>query len=435
MSKTKNSKGTVDVITMGCSKNLVDSEQLMRQFDALGYKVRHDAENPDGEIVIINTCGFIGDAKEESINTILQFAERKKKKKTDKLFVMGCLSERYLKELKAEIPEVDKFYGKFNYTNILTDLGQEFRADLRLERTLTTPGHYAYLKISEGCNRSCSYCAIPIITGKHRSRSMEDIEEEVKNLVAQGVKEFHIIAQDLSSYGLDKYKSLQLPELIERIADIPGVEWIRLHYAYPAQFPYDILRVMRERSNVCSYLDIALQHVSDHMLKIMRRNITKEQTYDLIKRIRDEVPGIHLRTTMLVGHPDETEEDIDELKAFMTFARFERLGAFTYSNEEGTYAYKTYEDNIPEDVKQERLNDIMALQQTISSEINQAKIGTKMKVIIDRKEGDNYIGRTEFDSPEVDPEVLIPLTTKGVSIGAFYDAEIIDASEFDLYAR
>ena len=411
MSKIKNNKGTVDVVTMGCSKNLVDSEQLMRQFDALGYKVRHDAEKPDGEIVIINTCGFIGDAKEESINTILQFAERKKKKKMDKLFVMGCLSERYLKDLEAEIPEVDKFYGKFNYTNILTDLGQEFRADLRLERTLTTPAHYAYLKISEGCNRSCSYCAIPIITGKHRSRSMEDIEGEVKSLVAKGVKEFHVIAQDLSSYGLDKYTSLKLPELIERIADIPGVEWIRLHYAYPAQFPYDILRVMRERSNVCSYLDIALQHVSDHMLKIMRRNITKEQTYDLIKRIREEVPGIHLRTTMLVGHPGETEEDIEELKAFMKFARFERLGAFTYSNEEGTHAYKTYEDNIPEDVKQERLNDIMALQQTISAEINQTKIGTKMKVMIDRKEGDNYVGRTEFDSPEVDPEVLIPLST------------------------
>lgn len=435
MSKTKNSKGTVDVVTMGCSKNLVDSEQLMRQFDALGYKVRHDAEKPDGEIVIVNTCGFIGDAKEESINTILQFAERKKKKKMDKLFVMGCLSERYLKDLEAEIPEVDKFYGKFNYTNILTDLGQEFRADLRLERTLTTPAHYAYLKISEGCNRSCSYCAIPIITGKHRSRSMEDIEGEVKSLVAKGVKEFHVIAQDLSSYGLDKYKSLKLPELIERIADIPGVEWIRLHYAYPAQFPYDILRVMRERSNVCSYLDIALQHVSDHMLKIMRRNITKEQTYDLIKRIREEVPGIHLRTTMLVGHPGETEEDIEELKAFMKFARFERLGAFTYSNEEGTHAYKTYEDNIPEDVKQERLNDIMGLQQAISAEINQTKIGTQMKVMIDRKEGENYVGRTEFDSPEVDPEVLIPLSTEGVTIGEFYTAEITDASEFDLYAR
>lgn len=435
MKKTKNIKGTVDVVTLGCSKNLVDSEQLMRQFDALGYKVRHDAEKPDGDIVIINTCGFIGDAKEESINTILQFADRKRKKKMDKLFVMGCLSERYLKELQAEIPEVDKYYGKFNYTNILTDLGQEYRADLRLERSLTTPSHYAYLKISEGCNRMCSYCAIPLITGKHRSRSMEDIETEVKNLVAQGVKEFHLIAQDLSSYGLDKYKALKLPELLERLSDIPGVEWLRLHYAYPAQFPYDILRVMRERDNVCKYLDIALQHVSDNMLSIMRRKITKEQTYDLIKRIRDEVPGIHLRTTMLVGHPGETEQDIEELKEFLKFARFERLGTFAYSNEEGTHAYEAYEDNIPEEVKNERLNEIMALQQRISAEINQQKIGQRLKVMIDRIEGDNFIGRTEFDSPEVDPEVLIPLDTVGVAIGEFYMAEIVDATEFDLYAK
>ena len=435
MKKTKNTKGTVDVITLGCSKNLVDSEQLMRQFDALGYKVRHDAEKPDGDIVIINTCGFIGDAKEESINTILQFADRKKKKKMDKLFVMGCLSERYLADLQNEIPEVDKFYGKFNYTNILTDLGQEFRADLRLERTLTTPKHYAYLKISEGCNRMCSYCAIPLITGKHRSRPIEDIENEVKNLVAQGVKEFHLIAQDLSSYGLDKYKAMKLPELVERISDIPGVEWIRLHYAYPAQFPYDILRVMRERDNVCKYLDIALQHISENMLKIMRRNITKDQTYELINRIRKEVPGIHLRTTMLVGHPGETEQDIEELKEFLTFAKFERMGAFTYSNEEGTHAYEKYEDNIPEDVKQDRLNAIMALQQGISGTINQSKIGKTLKVMIDRIEGENYVGRTEFDSPEVDPEVLIPLSTQGVKIGEFYFAEIIDTTDFDLYAK
>jgi len=435
LKKNKDTKGTVDVITLGCSKNLVDSEQLMRQFDALGYKVRHDAEKPDGDIVIINTCGFIGDAKEESINTILQFADRKKKNKMDKLFVMGCLSERYLADLQNEIPEVDKFYGKFNYTNILTDLGQEFRADLRLERTLTTPKHYAYLKISEGCNRMCSYCAIPLITGKHRSRPIEDIENEVKNLVAQGVKEFHLIAQDLSSYGLEKYKAMKLPELVERISDIPGVEWIRLHYAYPAQFPYDILRVMRERDNICKYLDIALQHISDNMLKIMRRNITKEQTYELINRIRQEVPGIHLRTTMLVGHPGETEQDIEELKEFLTFAKFERMGAFTYSNEEGTYAYEKYEDNIPEDIKQDRLNSIMALQQGISGTINQSKIGKTLKVMIDRIEGENYVGRTEFDSPEVDPEVLIPLSTQGVKIGEFYYAEIIDTTDFDLYAK
>jgi len=434
MPNNKN-KEIVDVITLGCSKNLVDSEQLMRQFDALGYEVRHDAENPDGDIVIVNTCGFIGDAKEESINTILQFAERRKIGKMDKLFVMGCLSERYLKELQLEIPEVDKFYGKFNYTNILTDLGQEYRADLRLERSLTTPNHYAYIKISEGCNRTCSYCAIPIITGKHRSRPLEDIENEVKALVAKGVKEFQLIAQDLSYYGLDKYKTNKLAELVERLSDIPGVEWIRLHYAYPAQFPFDILRVMRERDNVCKYIDLALQHISDNMLKIMRRNITKEQTYDLIKRIREEVPGIHLRTTMLVGHPGETEADIEELKEFMKFARFERLGAFAFSNEEGTYAYKHYEDNLSDEVKQERLSEIMTLQQTISGEINQTKIGKKLKVIIDRIEDENFIGRTEFDSPEVDPEVLIPIKTKGIKIGGFYTAEIVDAGEFDLYGR
>ncbi len=428
-------KGQVDIITLGCSKNLVDSEQLMRQFDALGYSVSHDAPEPDGEIVIINTCGFIGDAKEESVNTILQFAERRKQLKMDKLFVMGCLSERYQKELEIEIPEVDKFYGKFNYTNILTDLGKEYRADLRLERSLTTPGHFAYLKISEGCNRSCTYCAIPIITGRHRSRSMEDIEGEVKGLVAKGVKEFHVIAQDLSSYGLDRYKAQKLPELIERIADIPGVEWIRLHYAYPAHFPYDILRVMRERSNVCSYLDIALQHISDNMLSTMHRHITKEQTYELIRRIREEVPGIHLRTTMLVGHPGETEQDIEELKEFLRFARFERLGAFAYSHEEGTYAYKHYHDDIPEDVKQARLDDIMRVQQGIAAEINASKIGSTLKVIVDRRENDYFVGRTEFDSPEVDPEVLIPVETPGVSIGEFYNAYIADATDFELIVR
>jgi ribosomal protein S12 methylthiotransferase len=435
LTKKKTNKGTVDVVTLGCSKNLVDSEQLMRQFDALGYTVRHDAEKPDGDIVIINTCGFIGDAKEESINTILQFADRKKKKKLDKLFVMGCLSERYLTELQAEIPEVDKYYGKFNYNNILTDLGQEYRADLKLERSLTTPGHYAYIKISEGCNRACSYCAIPVITGKHRSRTMEDIEKEVQILVEKGVKEFHIIAQDLSSYGLDRYKEQKLAELLTRISDIKGVEWIRLHYAYPTQFPYDILPVMRERDNVCKYLDIALQHVSDPMLKKMRRGITKQQTYELIERIRKEVPGIHLRTTMLLGHPDETEKDVEELKDFIKFAKFERLGAFAFSNEESTYAYENYEDNIDDETKQQRVDEIMSLQQGISATINEAKIGQTLKVIIDRIEGENYIGRTEFDSPEVDPEVLIPTKIKELKIGDFYMAKIVGATDFDLYAE
>lgn len=429
------SKGIVDVITLGCSKNLVDSEQLMRQFDALGYKVRHDAVQPDGEIVIVNTCGFIGDAKEESINTILQFADLRKQNKIGKLFVMGCLSERYVNELSTEIPEVDKFYGKFNYNNILTDLGQEYRADLRLERTLTTPNHYAYIKISEGCNRTCSYCAIPVITGKHRSRTMEDIENEVKGLVANGVKEFQLIAQDLSFYGQDWYKTSKLAELTQRLSDIQGVEWLRLHYAYPAQFPYDLLKVMRERDNVCNYLDIALQHVSDNMLKLMRRNITSTQTYELIDRLRAEVPGIHLRTTLLLGHPGETEADVDELKEFIKKARFERLGAFAFSNEESTFAYKTYTDDIPDEVKQERVNQIMSIQQGISAEINQSKIGKTLKVIIDRVEDGYFVGRTEFDSPEVDPEVLIPIATKGVEKGQFYNAKIVDATDFDLYGE
>jgi len=433
--KIDNNKGTVDVITLGCSKNLVDSEQLMRQFDALGYKVRHDAENPDGEIVIVNTCGFIGDAKEESINTILQFAELRKQDKIGKLFVMGCLSERYLKELSLEIPEVDKFYGKFNYTDILKEIGQEYRADLRLERTLTTPNHYAYIKISEGCNRTCSYCAIPIITGKHRSRSMEDIENEVKGLVANGVKEFQLIAQDLSYYGQDRYKTLKLAELTERLSDIPGVEWLRLHYAYPAHFPYDLLKVIRERDNVCNYLDIALQHISDSMLTRMRRNITKVQTYELIDRIRAEVPGIHLRTTLLLGHPGETDADVEELKEFVRKARFERLGAFAFSNEEGTYAYKTYPDDITDEVKQSRVEEIMTIQQEISAEINQAKIGKTLKVIIDRVEEEYFVGRTEYDSPEVDPEVLIPVTTKGVKIGDFFQTKIVGATDFDLYGE
>ena len=425
-------KNTVDIITLGCSKNLVDSEQLMRQFDVLGYNVRHDAKKPDGEIVVVNTCGFIGDAKEESINTILQLADEKKKNKS-KLFVMGCLSERYLHELESEIPEVDKYFGKFNYTDILKEIGQEFRADLRLERSLTTPQHYAYIKVSEGCNRSCSYCAIPIITGRHRSRSMEDIENEVKLLVEKGVKEFQLIAQDLSSYGLDKYKSLKLGELVERLSDIKGVEWIRLHYAYPSQFPFDILRVMRERDNVCKYLDLALQHISDPMLKKMHRHITKAETIELIEKIRTEVPEIHLRTTMLVGHPDETEQDFEEMKEFVQKIKFERLGAFAYSHEDGTYAQKNYTDNISDEIKQKRLDEIMSIQQNISAEINQNKIGKTLKVIIDRREKEYFVGRTEFDSPEVDPEVLIPIGTKGVKVGEFYQAKIINTDDFDLY--
>ena len=426
----------VDFITLGCSKNLVDSERLMRQLAAAGSDVRHDAPSPDGDIVVVNTCGFIGDAKEESINMILQFAQRKQQHKLKKLFVMGCLSERYLKELQIEIPEVDKFYGKFNYNELIADLGKQFRADLQLERVQTTPSHYAYVKISEGCNRFCSYCAIPLITGRHRSRSMEDIEQEVRWLAAQGVKEFQIIAQDLSSYGTDLYSALKLPELIERLADIGGVEWLRLHYAYPAQFPYDVLRVMRERPNVCNYLDIALQHISDNMLTKMRRHITKTQTYELLQRFRDEVPGIHLRTTLLLGHPGETEADVEELKTFVRDVRFERLGAFAYSDEDGTFANRHYADDIPFEVKQARVDEIMSIQEHIAGEINAAKVGRELRIVIDRREGDYFVGRTEYDSPEVDGEVLLSVAENPqAQIGQFYTAKIDSADTFDLFAH
>jgi ribosomal protein S12 methylthiotransferase len=429
------SKNTIDLITLGCSKNLVDSEFVIKQFEANGYKVTHDSDNPKGSIVIINTCGFIGDAKEESINTILDFAQQKQKGKIDKLYVMGCLSGRYKDELEKEIPEVDKFYGKFDYKNIVLELGKAYHNDLRLERTLTTPKHYAYLKISEGCNRTCSYCAIPIITGKHQSRPIEDIVDEVKLLVSKGTKEFQLIAQDLSFYGQDLYKSLKLAELTQRLSDINGVEWLRLHYAYPAHFPFDLLPVMNERENVCNYLDIAFQHISDNMLKLMRRNVSQAETYDLISRIRTEVPDIHLRTTLLVGHPGETEKDHEELKTFVEKARFERMGAFTYSDEEGTYSNLHYKDDVPTELKEQRLDEIMMMQQQISLEINEQKVGKTMKVIIDREEPDYYIGRTEFDSPEVDPEVLIEKNSKKLQIGSFYNVLITNSEEIDLYGK
>ncbi len=425
-------KNQIDVVTLGCSKNLVDSEMLMKQLLANGYTVRHDPEKPEGEIVVINTCGFIGDAKEESINTILGFAEAKKNRKLSKLFVMGCLSERYMDELKAEIPEVDKFYGKFSWKGLMTDLGKSFRKDVEYERALTTPSHYAYLKISEGCNRACSYCSIPIMTGHHQSRSIEEIVQEVESLVKQGVKEFQIIAQDLSYYGIDLYKEAKLAELIDKIADVEGVEWIRLHYAYPSKFPYDVLPVIRERHNVCKYLDIALQHISDNMLTKMRRGISKQDTINLIDRIRREVPGIHIRTTFLVGHPGETEVDFSELLQFVKEAKFERMGAFPYSNEEGTYAYDKYEDDIPENVKQERMDMLMAAQEQIALESNEAKIGKTLRVIIDKEDVDYYIGRTEFDSPEVDPEVLVTKNIK-LKIGEMYNICISGAAPFDLY--
>lgn len=427
-------KNTIDIITLGCSKNLVDSEKLMKQLEANGYKVTHDSDHPQGEIAVINTCGFIGDAKEESINMILEFCQAKEEGRLKKLYVMGCLSERYLKDLQMEIPQVDKFYGKFNWNELLADLGKAYHSEFAIERHLTTPKHYAYLKISEGCDRKCSYCAIPIITGKHVSRPMEEILDEVRLLVSEGVKEFQVIAQELTYYGVDLYKKQMLPELIEQMAHIPGVEWIRLHYAYPAHFPEELLRVMRERDNVCKYLDIALQHISDPVLEKMRRHVTAEQTYRLIEKMRAEVPGIHLRTTLMVGHPGEGEKEFAELLDFVRWAKFDRMGAFAYSEEEGTYSAEHYEDDIPQEVKERRLDELMALQQEISEELSQKKVGQELKVILDRIEGDYYIGRTEFDSPEVDPEVLIPLSEGDLQIGNFYQVKITDSDAFDLYA-
>jgi ribosomal protein S12 methylthiotransferase len=427
-------KNKVDIITLGCSKNLVDSEQLMRQFAANGYRVEHDPAKVNGEIVVVNTCGFIADAQEESIRMILEIGEAKKQGKISQLYVMGCLSERFVKEMQAELPEVDRFYGKFNWKELLTDLGKSYHNDLASERVLTTPAHYAYLKISEGCNRSCSYCSIPIMTGPYQSRSMEEIEHEVRSLARQGIKEFQVIAQDLTYYGLERYKRLALPELVARISDIPGVEWIRLHYAYPALFPFELLPVVRERPNVCKYIDIALQHISDTMLKRMRRNITKEETYNLLERIRQEAPGIHLRTTLMVGHPGETEDDFGELVDFIKKIRFERMGAFSYSHEEGTYAYTYYKDDIPAETKQKRLDTLMSIQEKISEEINAEKAGKVLKVIIDREEDEFYIGRTEFDSPEVDPEVFIS-KEKPLIPGHFYDVLIDKTDIFDLYGR
>ena len=445
-------KGEIDIITLGCSKNLVDAERLMRQLELAGYRCVHDSPQPKGEIAIINTCGFIGDAKEESIEMILQFAERKNRGKLGKLYVMGCLSQRYAKELPAEIPEVDGWFGKFDYLGIVDELkptpnpslkGREFGEEY--ERTLTTPSHYAYLKIAEGCNRYCSYCAIPLITGKFTSRTIEEILEEVKWLVGKGVKEFNVIAQDLSSYGLDIYGEHRLAELLDRMAQVEGVEWIRIHYTYPTDFPYDILPVMAKHSNICKYMDIALQHCSDNMLKLMRRRITREEQDALIARIRKEVPGICLRTTLLVGHPGETEEDFNELCEWVKEMKFDRLGAFAYSEEEGTYAAKHYKDDIPQDEKDRRVDTIMALQQTISSEILSQMVGTQQRVVIDREEADYYIGRTQYDSPEVDCEVLIAKRgdkamrgkVKGeekLKTGEFYTVNIIKSEDFDLYA-
>ena len=436
---------TIDFISLGCSKNLVDSEMLMGLMEANGYQCTHDSDDPHGEIVVVNTCGFINDAKEESINTILEFAQAKTEGRIERLYVMGCLSERYLADLEAEIPEVDGWYGKFNYKELLRDLKTAEDAvspnvktspspsEAFPPRHLTTPRHYAYIKISEGCDRHCAYCAIPLITGKHQSRPMEEILDEVRYLVKGGTKEFQVIAQELTYYGVDLYGEQKIAELIEQMADIEGVEWIRLHYAYPTHFPWALLDVMRRKANVCKYLDIALQHISDPILSRMRRHVTKAETYELVERLRREVPGIHLRTTLMVGFPGETDEDFAELVDFTKWARFERMGAFAYSAEDGTWSGDHYDDDVPEEVKQQRLDRLMRVQQHISAEIEAAKIGQTLKTVIDRREGDYYVGRTEFCSPEVDPEVLIAAKDGELTIGEFYDVKITDAEEFDLY--
>ena len=427
-------KKRIDVISLGCSKNLVDSERLLKQLELSGFQAFHNSDNVDGDIVIINTCGFIGDAKEESINTILTYAEAKNEGRIKELYVMGCLSERYRDDLLAEIPEIDRIYGKFDWVNIVSDIIKRNPATMPYDRVITTPSHYTYLKIAEGCNRFCAFCAIPLITGRYKSRPIEEILEEVRMLVGKGVKEFNVIAQDLSSYGLDIYKRLALPELIDRMAEIDGVKWIRLHYAYPSEFPYEILDVMARHSNVCNYLDIALQHINNDVLKNMRRHITKEETLALIRTIREKVPGIHIRTTLMVGFPGETEDAFNELKEFVREAKFERMGAFAYCEEDDTYATKNFSDSIPQEVKESRLEEIMTIQEDVALESNQSKIGKTMTVVIDREDPDYFVGRTEFDSPEVDPEVLIDKDDR-LTVGNFYDVEITEALPFELMAK
>lgn len=427
-------KHTIDIITLGCSKNLVDSESLMGLFEANGYKCTHDSANPQGEIVVINTCGFIEDAKQESIDTILEFAQAKEEGRIKQLYVMGCLSQRYKSELETEIPQVDKYYGKFDYKQLISDLAVSDLNLTHVKRKVTTPSHYAYLKISEGCDRKCAYCAIPIMTGRHVSRPMHEVIDEVRQLVSAGVVEFQVIAQELTYYGVDIDGKQHIAELVEQIAEIPGVEWIRLHYAYPSHFPFDLLKVMASHKNVCNYLDIAFQHISDNVLDRMHRHVTKAYTYELIRRIRKEVPGIHIRTTLMVGFPGETEEDFKELMEFTRWARFERMGAFAYSEEDGTYSAKNYIDDVPAEVKQRRLDELMSLQQQISLEIESEKIGRIIKIIVDRKEGDYYVARSEYSSPEVDPEVLIPAKEQALQIGKFYNVKITDAEAYDLFA-
>lgn len=431
--KTKTlKKDKVNIITLGCSKNIVDSEVLYSQLKANSFNVAHESQDDDANIVVINTCGFIDNAKEESINTIIRWAEAKQAGEIDKLFVTGCLSQRYKPELEKEIPEVDQYFGTTHLPQLLKTIGADYKHELIGERLLTTPSHYAYLKISEGCDRPCSFCAIPIMRGKHLSKSFEQIETEVRSLVKNGTKELLIIAQDSTFYGLDLYGDRKLPELLKRISDVPGADWIRLHYAYPSQFPLEALDVIRERENICKYIDIPLQHVSDSMLKIMRRGITEKRTRDLVTTIREKVPGIALRTSLIVGHPGETEQDFNDLCRFVEDNRFDRLGVFTYSHEDGTHS-GNMGDDVPQEVKEERAAIIMEIQQGISSEINKEKVGKTFKVLFDRKEGDYFIGRTEADSPEVDNEVLVKADKQYARVGDFANVKIDSAEDFDLY--
>lgn len=422
--------GRIDLVSLGCSKNLVDSERLMKQLENYGFQLFHNSDNVTGDTVIINTCGFIGDAKEESVNMILQFAKAKNEGRIKRLYVMGCLSERYRNELTSEIPEIDKLYGKFDWDKLIPELTGNNKSCTN-DRKITTPGHYSYIKISEGCDRFCAFCAIPLITGRLHSRPIDDIIDEVKQLVGKGVKEFNVIAQDLSSYGYDFSGKLLLPELIDKMAQIPGVEWIRLHYAYPAQFPFGILDVMRRHDNICKYLDIAFQHINDTVLSNMRRHVTRQETIDLIRRIRESVPDIHLRTTLMVGFPGEDEKAFNELIDFVRETKFERMGAFAYCEEDGTYAANHFTDNISQVTKDSRLDQLMAIQEQIALELNRKKIGQTLKVIIDRENPDYYVGRSQFDSPEVDPEILIS-KKQVLTVGEFYNVHITKAFPFEL---
>ncbi len=424
----------INVITLGCSKNIVDSEVLLKQLDAGNLIVEHDSETTDAQTVIINTCGFISDAKEESIETILRYARAREKGEIQNLYVIGCLSERYKEELKNEIPEVDRYFGVNNLEQIVKSLGTEYRKELLGERNLVTPGHYAYLKIAEGCDRKCSFCSIPLIRGIHKSRTIESLVNETIFLAEHGVKELILISQDLSYYGLDIYREQRLKDLIDQLSEVPGIEWIRLHYLFPANFPADILPVIQNKENICNYLDIPFQHIAEPVLKAMRRGISGKETYELINRIREEVPGIALRTTLLTGYPGEKKKDFAELKEFISEVRFDRLGVFTYSHEEGTYSFKHFNDDIPKEIKMQRAEEIMTIQESISSKLNMGIIGNKYKVIIDRHEGDYFVGRTEFDSPEVDQEVLIK-PAKGLITGEFCNVIVTGYDNFDLYGK